>query len=313
MKKISLFICLFILLMVVGCGSGGGDNDNTITHDGYSGLSTQSYIDVDNALTLTEGADLGLYGLYSLPKLLKKTVSLVMQKLQASPKSLFPYGETCINYPNGTTSDSLQQFGSGSIVTINGNVDFDNCAFGEYVGSEVVIFDGTVSVSATYDTSAALMTMFEMTMSAIQADYYEGSAPFNLIGRMAGSESYADVSGYQVFDYTIEVTLNDVLGNSYWLNDYHIIDTFDENSFGTSTLFSGRYYDNEYGYVDFSTNEPIFVPDYPVSRTPYSGLVEYTGSDGSMATILLWGIYGDQCINGSNLSGDFVLGSCTLF
>ena len=75
MKKISLFICLFILLMVVGCGSGGGDNDNTITHDGYSGLSTQSYIDVDNALTLTEGADLGLYGLYSLPKLLKKTVS----------------------------------------------------------------------------------------------------------------------------------------------------------------------------------------------------------------------------------------------
>ena len=142
-------------------------------------------------------------------------------------------------------------------------------------------------------------------MNPIQTD--DSSMVFGLYGRISGSENY-DASGFLVTHYTFDVTLDDLSGHTYWLNNNIMDDT--EESFGIRSTTKGRYYDNDYGYVDFTTPVPIFVP-YNASEATYVGLIEYTGSGGSHATLSLGPNESDYCINGSNASGDFVLGTCT--
>ena len=305
-----------------GGGGGGGGDDKTIADDAYTGVRTQATIDADNAEALVLGAyGYGDFGViiplaanpgtndvisdrlsdpYKLASLIKQTAALVKQDLQVSPQDLIPPDELCINYPDGFTSDTLKDSQSGSNLTVKGDITFTNCDQGDGI-----IFDGTAYLSMTLNLETFLITKLAMTMNPIQVDY--GDMAFALYGRMTGAESYDNNSGFLVFDSTIEATLDDLSGHTYWLNNYQMRD-IDEN-FGLRSTSSGRYYDNDYGYVDFTTSVPIFIP-YNTAEATYEGQIDYTGSDGSQATLSLGPNEGDYCINGSNASGDFVLGTC---
>jgi hypothetical protein len=304
-----------------GGGGGGGGEDITIADEAYTGVRTQAEIDAVNAEALVLGAyaygDFGgiiplaaspaangsisekISDPFKLATLFKQTASLVKQDLKINTQSLLPPNELCINYPAGYTSDTLEQSDSGSTVTVKGDIIYTNCDTGEGF-----IVNGTTNLSMTLNLNTFLITKFAMTMNPIQAD--DGSMAFALYGRISGSEDY-DNSGFLVTHFNFEITLDDLAGHTYWLNNNKMDDT--EESFGIRSTSSGRYYDNDYGYVDFTTAVPIFVP-YNSSEATYDGRIEYTGSNGSQATLSLGPNESDYCINGSNTTEDFSFGTC---
>jgi hypothetical protein len=322
-RKLWLVAVAAIVLFLPACGGGGGggSDSKTIADEAYTGVRTQAYIGADNAETLVLGPDDfkdfgGIVPLaaspaanggisekisdpFKLATLFKQTAALVKQDLQVSPQDLIPPNELCINWPEGYTEDTLKQSTSGSSVTMKGDIIYTDCDTGEGF-----IIDGTAYLSMTLNLNTFLITKFAMTMDPLHAD--DGSMDVALYGKISGTENYND-SGFLVTHLTLEVTLDDLSGHTYWLNNNQMHDI--EENFGLRSTSSGRYYDNDYGYVDFTTAVPIFVPDNP-SEATYDGQVDYTGSDGSHATLSLGPNEADDCINGSNASGDFVLGTC---
>jgi hypothetical protein len=143
-----------------------------------------------------------------------------------------------------------------------------------------------------------------MTMNPITVD--DGGATYTLNGEMNGSETI-DNSGFLVSHLTLNITLEDSTGQSFWLNNYKIDNT--EESSGTRSTISGRYYDNDYGFVDFNTIETIYVPYNPFEAT-YAGLITFVGREGTHANLRLGVNQNDYCINVFNASGIVNLGTC---
>ena len=114
-------------------------------------------------------------------------------------------------------------------------------------------------------------------------------------------------------DVTINMTLEEPSGKTYWLNNYkiHSLETFDPSAtyWGTQSTVSGRYYSNDHGYVDFVTAEAVFVP-FDEWAPVYDGLIKFTGSDGSHANLWLGVNRDDYCINVFNASGVVDIGTC---
>jgi hypothetical protein len=182
---------------------------------------------------------------------------------------------------------------------VKGDIIYTNCDTGDGL-----ILDGAVHLSMALNLETFLITNFSMTMNPIQAD--DGSMAFALFGMISGSET-SDTS----IHITFEITLDDLAGHTYWLNNYAINETLEIN--GLRSTMSGRFYDNDYGFVTFVTDpvDTIFIP-YNPSDSTYDGRIDYTGSSSSRATLWLGVNQSDYCINVFNSSGVFDLGTCAL-
>jgi hypothetical protein len=223
---------------------------------------------------------------FKLETLLKQTAALVKQNFQISPQSLFTPWELCENYPDGYTDDTLELESNGA----SGDIIYTNCDAGDGV-----IIDGTMSLSVTLVDNNTFK--FKATMDPLYFD--DGSLSAALYGRISGK---IDELPQPVEQYTYEITVDDLTGHTYWINDY--TEDLSKVNFGTEIKISGRYYDSDYGYVDLTTPVTIFILDeYNIGT--YDGLIDYTGRDGSHATLSLGPNENDYCINGSNASGAF--------
>ncbi len=316
-----LVAVLALALFMAACGGGGGSggDSQTIADKAYTGVRTQAYIDADNAEVLVLGPDsfkdfggviplaanpAAIGGIsdkisdpFKLATLAKKTFAMVKQDLQVSPLEIIDVSEdVCVT---GTAIGDFDVNEGKSTATIKGDIVYTNCDTGDGV-----IMDGTTYLTMTLNLNTFLISKFAMTMDPVQVT--DGSMAYALHGSISGSEEY-DSSSFLVSHFTLEATLDDLSGHTFWLNN-NKMDATEEN-FGIRSTTSGRYYDNDYGYVDFTTAIPVFTP-YNTAEATYDGQLDYTGSDGSHATLSLGPNESDYCINGSNTSGDFVLGTC---
>jgi hypothetical protein len=309
------------VLMTACGGGGGGGGDNSIAAAAYTGVDTQTYLAANNAEALVQGAygldyqtiiplatgNLGVTGgsaastinSFHLSTLTKQTVAILKQDFQVKPQALLDPATACSNYPAGTASDTLVESSSNTTVTMKGNITFSNCDLGGGV-----IFDGNIGLSMSMNLDTLLLTQLSMTMNPITVD--DGGATYTLNGEMNGSETI-DNSGFLVSHLTLNITLEDSTGQSFWLNNYKIDNT--EESSGTRSTISGRYYDNDYGFVDFNTIETIYVPYNPFEAT-YAGLITFVGREGTHANLRLGENQNDYCINVFNASGIVNLGTC---
>ena len=313
-----LLLLAAILFYVPACGGGGGGGgeDKSIADEAYTGIRTQAYIDANNAEALVLGAygagDIGLIvplatdeqgvegfaSPFILPSFFKKTTTLVRQDFGIKTLSLLSPTE-CLNYPLGTLSDTLEVSGD----TLEGEIYFENC---EWI--EGVIFDGTMGLKGSYDEKPdSIIFSVSMTMNPLFVN--EGIEPVVIYGRIVGKEKTDEFGIMTISDhYDFNFTAENQSGQTFWLNNY-VIDDFYEFS-GLRETASGRYYDYNYGYVDFTTVEDIFVPYNPTDPT-YDGLLEYTGRDGTHANLWLGVNQDDYCINVFNASGWVVdIGTC---
>ena len=308
-------------IFLTACGGGGGGSDTDIAAANYSGIRTQAYLDENNAealvlgayggmgyqniipltaesLTLSDTSAAGIINPFNISTLTKKTVAMVKQNFEIKSQSLLDPAEICSNYPSGTTSDTLVESFSTTTVFMNGNITFSNCDM------EGVIYDGMVTISMSLDLQTFLVNKLSMTMNPLSIN--DGVTSYFMYGNISGTES-TDNSGFLVSHLTLNMTLEALSGKKYWLNQYKIDDT--EENTGTRSTISGRYYDNDYGYVDFSTLETIFIPYNPFEAT-YDGLIKFTGSNNSYANLWLGVNQNDYCINVFNASGVVNLGTC---
>ncbi|PKN11910.1 MAG: hypothetical protein CVU69_09865 [Deltaproteobacteria bacterium HGW-Deltaproteobacteria-4] len=310
-----------VFLTACGGGGGGGGSDTDHAASNYSGARTQAYLDANNAealvlgayggmgyrniipltaesLTLSDTSAAVIINPFNLSTLTQKTVEMVKQNFEIKPQSLLDPAEICSNYPSGTTSDTLVESFSATAVSMNGNITFSNCDM------EGVIYDGMVTMAMSLDLQTFLVDKLSMTMNSLSIN--DGVTSYVMYGNISGTESI-DNAGFLVSHLTLNVTLEGLSGKTYWLNQYKI-DGTEENT-GTRSSISGRYYDNDYGYVDFGTLETIFIPYNPFEAT-YDGLIKFIGSNNSYANLWLGVNQNDYCINVFNASGVVNLGTC---
>lgn len=310
-----------LLLSACGGGGGGGGGDSVASpaDAAYSGVRVLAYIDAANAETLVLGAyddgDVGaivplsaanpdadvpnISDPYKLSLLFDHAASLVNRDLQVRPQALLDPAQECLNYPAGTLSDTLVELAGDTTDTVSGDIYYSNCDVGG------AILNGTVHLSATLDLMTDAMTL-SMTMNPLSYD--DGVMNYALIGSYSGSMT-TNAMGYMVSQLTLNVTLRNSDGKTYWLNNY-VIDETEEIS-GVRSTVRGRFYHNDYGYVDFLTDpvDTIFVP-YNPSDSTYDGRIDYTGGSGSSAILWLGVNQGDYCINVFNASGVANIGTC---
>lgn len=304
-----------------GGGGGGGDNPATSPADAaYSGVRAQAYIDTTNAEALVlgayDGGDVGtivplsaaipdadvpnVSDPYKLSLLFDHAVSLVNKDLQVRPQALLDPAQECLNFPAGTLSDTLVESAGDTTDTVSGYIYYSNCDVGG------AILNGTVYLAATLDLITDAMTL-SMTMNPLSYD--DGVTAYSLTGSYSGSMT-TNAAGLLVSQLILNVTLEDSGGKTYWLNNYVIDET--EEIDGVRSTVRGRFYENDYGYVDFLTDpvDTIFVPYNPTDAT-YDGRIDYTGGSGSSAILWLGVNQGDYCINVFNASGVADIGTCS--
>ncbi|MFO7576135.1 MAG: hypothetical protein R6W66_00245 [Pelovirga sp.] len=316
-----LVVVLFLSLFLFSCGGGGGGGSKDIAATAYTGERSLAYLDADNAEALILGAyggfeydaiiplsleapaagGTGINDPYHLATLVEQVVRLAQPDTRVIPLDLLGPGELCSNYPAGYTTDTLTETDSG----VQGDIRFYNCDVGD--GFDVIIFDGKMSLSVDYDGD---LLKLSMTVNPLYMD--DGVDRYGLYGKLSATVHEYDMTS----DITINMTLEEPSGKTYWLNNYKInsaetsvtvepIGTY----WGTQSTVSGRYYSNDHGYVDFVTEEVIFVP-FDELAPVYDGLITFTGSDGSHANLWLGVNRDDYCINVFNAAGVVNIGTC---
>lgn len=311
-----------LLLNACGGGGGGGGESRTIADAAYDGVRDQAYLDAANAEILVLGAygspdiaeivPLAVGGQESrvtpntdfsdpfrLLTLFSQTAEELTRERQIQPQGLLVPAEECLNYPLGTLADTLTETTSSTTDKVSGTISYTNCDVGDGI-----ILDGEVVVSASINLNTFDMHL-SMTMNPL--GYSDGLDTYSLTGRLTGDIT----SNLTVFDLAINMTLDTLSGEMYWLNNYAIHET-DEFS-GIRSTVAGRFYASDYGYVDFETDplETIYVP-YNTSESTYDGHLYFYGSSGSHANLWLGVNQGDYCINVFNQAGVVDLGTCAM-
>ena len=323
-----LALCFATAIFATACGGGGGGGDDAVApvltpaDVAYTGVRTEAYIDENNAEALVLGAFSGedIEGIiplatagpdatgvltakssdpYNLSVVFKQIVAMVQPDAQIKTLALLDPAQECFNYPSGTLSDTLVESVSGTTNTLTGDIIYNNCDIGG------VILDGKVSLSASIDLLTDDLTL-AMTMNPL--GYNDGVTSYSVIGTFSGTMK-TDNFGVLVSHLDLNATLDNLSGQTFWLNNYVMDETEETN--GLRSTISGRFYENDYGFVDFLTDplQTIFVP-FNQSDSTYDGRIEYTGSLSSHATLLLGVNQDDYCIEVVNASGVVDLGTC---
>jgi hypothetical protein len=329
-REMVFALCFATAIFATACGGGGGGGGGddavapvlTPADVAYTGVRTEAYIDENNAEALVLGAFSGedIEGIvplatastdatdvltakssapYNLSVVFKQIVAMVQPDAQIKTLALLDPAQECFNYPSGTLSDTLVESVSGTTNTLTGDIIYNNCDIGG------VILDGKVSLSASIDLLTDDLTL-NMTMNPL--GYNDGITNYSLTGTFSGTMT-TDNFGFLVSHLDLDVTFDNLSGRTFWLNDY-VIDETEETS-GLRSTISGRFYEHDYGFVDFLTDplETIFVPFNPLDST-YDGRIEYTGRLSSHATLFLGVNQDDYCIEVVNASGVVDLGTC---
>ena len=319
MQKLVLLILFIFSLTLVACGGGGGSSSESLASTSYTGERSPAYISTENAETLILGAyeggldseniiplsletsthtEIGIDDPYNLKTLVAQTLLLAQKNKQITMLGLFEPWELCSNYPNGKTTDTLKETNNG----IEGDVNFSNCNVGE--GLDDIYLDGKMTLSAVEEGGEFKLSM---TTSPLYMD--DGFEKYGLYGNIAATINEDDTT----IGMTINMTLEEPSGGTYWLNNFKM-DTFEKydvtgEHLGTELAISGRYYSNDHGYVDFVNEEAIFIP-YNALAPAYDGLIKFTGSNGSHASLWLGENQDDYCIKVFNDSGVVNIGTC---
>jgi hypothetical protein len=314
---------LSLPLFLISCGGGGGGGSKDIASTAYSGDRTMAYLDADNAEALILGAydglDLDYEGIiplsvaasaspsnridnpYQLVTLVERVLLMAQPGNRVVPLGLLEPWEMCSNYPAGYSTDTLKT----TDTSVKGDINFYNCNVGDEF--DELILDGKMTLSVIEEGN---LLKLSITVNPIYLD--DGVNRYGLYGKIGAEINEWDL----VSHVTINLTMEEPSGRTYWLNNYKIksvetsvtvdpIGTY----WGTQSIVSGRYYSNDHGYVDFVTAEAIFVP-FDELAPVYDGLLKFTGSAGSHANLWLGVNRDDYCINVFNASGVVDIGTC---
>jgi hypothetical protein len=291
LKYFLLFVAIpsLFALVVGGCdGDGGHSGDSGIT---YTGITAQATIDDSNAVDLSLGVykcgDIGMsvetvgavqtadykqIGHSRVLKLAHTTQEAILQ-VDVSPSSGVGVSGTTV-----TKSDTIPgDCGGNASYTIE--VDDVTGAFSGTMNfndycSEGVTLSGSTSFSGKFDVDTEVFLRFRLTLHTVSVT--SGSDSFTTSGSVSFNFQASPPTA------TIDIRVRDnSTGKVYWANDYSI--TLVEESGYVEFEISGRYYDPDYGYVDFHTETPFHIDDG--DEWPSAGVLIVEGEGGTEARL----------------------------
>ena len=265
-NKYVLWIAIFGFLALLGglaaCGSGGGGNDGggiEIPYS-YTGSTDQAVITADNAIAIVEHLD--SYGYSTEP--IEVAFDIIDEAGLLTDPRYIPYlriagicgGYYILKFQFNKSTDSF----SGNVKFVDYCVDWwDNNLY--LTGT--VPFDGSL-----VETQETLSFNLNLTVDDISSQMENNSRTFTYDSRTFtyGTEIYDYFSssteereGY-IFNYVLRDNLNQ--NKTYWADNTKLISNYVYDVEPNKFTLGGRFYDNDYGFVDIETAGTIIVsPD----------------------------------------------------
>ena len=292
MRMVSTSVMIFLAMFMSACGDGsdsdGGGGGGGIT---YTGITAQATIDDTNVVDLSIGAyqggetgmAMGTLGAVQTTDHNQIGRSRVLKLVQSSEGAIL---QVDVNASSGvvvsgasvTESDTIPgDCGGNASYTIEVDDvtgDFSGTMnFNDYC-SEGVTLSGSTSFSGTFDVDTEEFLQFSLTLNTVTIT--SGSDSFTTSGSISFNFQASPLNA------TMDIRIRDNSTEKvYWANDYSI--TLVEGSGYVELEMSGRYYDPDYGYVDFHTDTPFHIDDG--DEWPSAGVLIVEGEGGTEAQL----------------------------
>lgn len=275
----------FSLLALSACGGGGGGvSQPAVTYNGSTGPATLSSAAPDSlALDAYHGGDLagGLVAPLAadagpageavvLGKLFEDLATTLPWVPQVSPLATTTSTETgpC----GGSAQVNVTQGSTSSVVGL--------MTFSGYCSNNVTL-NGTFRFSGTVNPQTDDASL-RMRFDGLSVDSLVSSGTIQVDFNLSSTTAPMTTS--------VDMVLEDsATGKGIWLNNYLM--TLVPGSSSDQLSVSGRYYDHDRGYVDFTT--PVAF-DIDGAGIPQSGTMHFVGSTGTSADLQATGAGGYQ-------------------
>lgn len=267
-NKYVLWIAIFGFLALLGglaaCGSGGGGDDGggiEIPYS-YTGRTDQAVITADNAVAIVQ--HLNSYGYSTEP--VEMAFGIIDEAGLITDPRYIPYfrgvgicgGYYILKFQFNKSTDSF----TGNVNFVDYCVDWwDNNLY--LTGT--VPFDGNL-----LETQETLSFNLNLTVDDISSRMENDSRTFTYDSRTFtyGAEiyDYFSSSTEEREDYKFNYVLRDNLNQykTYWTDETELTANYLYDVAYNELTLGGRFYDNDYGFVDIVTDEKIIVwPDEP--------------------------------------------------
>jgi hypothetical protein len=275
-------------IVATGGDGGGGGGGGGIT---YTGITSQATIDDTNAVDLSvgpyQGCDTGMaFGTFGAVQTAEHNqigASRVLKLAQTSAEAIL---QVDVNAPPGVVV-------SGAVVTESDTIPGDcggNASYTIEVDDVTGEFSGTMNFNDYSSEGITLSgrTSFSGKFDVDTENFLRISLSLHTVSVTLDSDSFT-TSGSISFNFqaspstaTIDIRIRDnSTGKVYWANDYTI--TIVEESGYVEVEMSGRYYDPDYGYVDFHTDTPFRIDDG--DEWPSAGVLTVEGEGGTKAQL----------------------------
>jgi hypothetical protein len=285
MRTVSMFSMILLAIFLTACGGDGGEGGVSPPVISYTGLTTQSTIDENNAEDLATGAFIGysVWGEVGLVSLQSGGQERIGQPLTVRLPQVL---EEALH-----RLDIASHLGGPVIAAIqcDSEMFLGDCGGSSYgyvcVDDVTGDFDGHFEYNSycSEDVTISGRVDFSGGMDLTTLEFLQLSFSFESLTVVSGADSLT-LAGTISYDFTsspVRVTMDmlycdNSTGKVYWVANYSINVT--EGSGYLEVEISGRYYDPDYGYVEVYTEEPLRI--YDGDDWPSDGVLVITGDTG---------------------------------
>jgi hypothetical protein len=294
-----------LVMLLSGCSGGGGGKagDKVDPAPAYKGVTTQATVSQANA----EALSLGGFGggrLGSSMQTLRKTgkgseTAGTNDRLLRQLAEVIKKSTARMEIPKlaKNRAKAVRSPGAAKVLQrresfqINGDSGGDasytmdiNDSTGSFSGSvsyhdyssQGIMLSGNADILGTLDVNRNVFS--RLTLSFKDLAISIGNSSYTLIGTLSW--------GFNLSNSNETLSINMVLldqsdSKTYWFRDYEQVTTYGDG-FLTQTT-SGRYYEHDQGYVDFTTRTPLVA--YYGNAWPSQGDWQFSGQLGSWARL----------------------------
>ena len=295
------FWCMaaYLVLLLSACGGGGDGGSITLVDPApaYAGKKTAAIITTANAEDLAvraytggrlgsyigmpkaagEGA-VGIAARDSLPvQQVAEVINSSLRRMQIPQLARKRGGRAAGTNKSAAKVETFEvagdQGGSATFALDINQTDGTFLGTVVYAGftSDGLALTGKTDVMGTFDASFQGFTRLTLSFRELVVDL--GTMDVTLVGSLSWGYNPAASSD----TLTINMVLVEPDGDTYWFNDYEQVNVYGGGSL-TQTA-SGRFYDSDNGYVDFSTPAALVV--YYGNPWPSQGEMRFSGSQGA--------------------------------
>jgi hypothetical protein len=290
-----LIASLLIIFMAGGCGGGGGGGGGGGSPTGsYSGLTSQAVITEENSTDLMDGAFMGgeagssmsVFGSVQVQPSLgsRHPVTIAFSRMIMHAVNKWKFSSQA-NVPATASAlipdlDETVDGECGGSYTIGGDV---NALTGD-ISNGTIVYNGFCDAGVTLTGTVLFSGQIDPITEEMNLDFTFDDVTVtesDISGTIAGT------AAYDVGIDTGSMTFKDIyihdnsLSKTYWFHDFVIAGTDESSSY--SMTIDGRYYDPDYGYIDFSTEEPFTI--LTDDENPSDGVLVAQGRDGTKARL----------------------------